>query len=432
MKKPSSSRLHETPLHDWALIAAAAKRGALTCLEQMGLALLLLGSALTLSAAQTGASRAAEIQDHFRKAAADIQANDPTSAVKEFDAVLVIDPKNAAALTNRGAVRFLEGDCQGATPDFQSALTIEPSLMKAKAMLGICENRMGRSTAKTTLESVYPKLTEKNMRMQVGMELAGIYYEQGDLERTSSMIQSLLDIDPNNVDVLYLAQLVYNEMADDTLNKLTILAPGSARMQQVIAERLVNGGDANGAIIHYRKCLELDPHLPGVRYELAEAILQSAPSKPEAEAEAQKELETAIQTEGDNANIEAELGRIALTQTDTQNADAHYERALALNPRNVEAQVGLARVLMLLDKPEDSLKYLRMAVEADPLNGEAHYRLSAVYKRLNMPDQAAKELKLSEEIRQTKAQVGEIYRQMNKRPQSNNDDAMPDTPDTSQ
>jgi tetratricopeptide (TPR) repeat protein len=138
-------------------------------------------------------------------------------------------------------------------------------------------------------------------------------------------------------------------------------------------------------------------------------------------------LETAMQAEGDNANIEAELGRIALTQTDTQNADAHFERALALNPHNVEAQIGLARVLMLLDKPEDALKYLRMAVDADPLNGEAHYRLSAVYKRLNMPDQAAKELKLSEEIRQTKDQVGEIYRQMNKHPQSNNADAMPDT-----
>jgi tetratricopeptide (TPR) repeat protein len=432
MKKTNSSKFRNTPLDVWALIAAAAKRAALTCLQPLGLAVLLVGSALALSAAQTGSPRAAEIQDHFRKAAADIQANDPTSAVKEFDAVLAIDPKNAAALTNRGAVRFLEGDCQGATPDLQSALAVAPSLVKAKAMLGICENRMGRSSAKATLESVYPKLTEKNMRMQVGMELAGLYYQQGDLERTSSMIQSLLDIDPNNVDVLYLAQLVYNEMADDTLNKLTILAPGSARMQQVIAERLVNDGDANGAIVHYRKCLELDPHLPGVRYELAEAILQAAPSKPEAEAEAQKELETAIQAEGDNANIEAELGRIALTQTDTQSADAHYERALALNPRNVEAQVGLARVLMLLDKPEDALKYLQMAIEADPLNGEAHYRLSAVYKRLNMPDQAAKELKLSEEIRQTKDQVGEIYRQMNKRPQSNNDDAMPDTPDTSQ
>ncbi|MGB6199075.1 MAG: tetratricopeptide repeat protein [Candidatus Acidiferrales bacterium] len=406
-------------------------RAASPCAFALILVFGMLGIAAPPTGAQTAASRAAEIQEHFRKAAQDIQANDANAALEEFNAVLAIDPKNAAALTNRGAVRFLEGDCQSASPDFQRALAIEPSILKAKAMLGICENRMGRSSAKATLESVYPKLTEKNLRMEVGMELAGLYYRQGDLDRTASMIQSLLDIDPNNVDVLYLAQLVYNEMADDTLNKLTILAPGSARMQQVIAERLVNDGDANGAIVHYRKCLELDPHLPGVRYELAEAILEAAPSKPESEAEAQKELQTAIQNEGDNANIEAELGRIALMQTDTQGAYGHYERALAMNPHSVEAQIGLARVLMLMEKPEGALKYLRAAVEADPLNSEAHYRLSTVYKRLNMPDDAAKETKLFDEIQKTKDQVRTIYLQMNKRPQGNADQ-MPDTPDSSQ
>jgi predicted Zn-dependent protease len=211
-------------------------------------------------------------------------------------------------------------------------------------------------------------------------------------------------------------------MADDTLNKLTILAPGSARMQQVIAEHLVNGGDLNGAIVHYRKCLEMNPHMPGVHYELAEAILNAAPSDPAAQADAQKELETAIQMEGDNANIEAELGRIALAQTDTKGASDHYQRALAMNPGNVDAQVGFGRVLMLLGKPEDALKYLRMAVQADPLNSEAHYRLSIVYKRLNMTDDAAKETKLFEEIKQTKQQVVDIYREMNKRPQPNGDD----------
>jgi tetratricopeptide (TPR) repeat protein len=431
MTNSQFTRSHKTALSLHTSLVAGATRALRGHATLAGL-FFLFGSAIALTAAQTGASRAAEIQDHFRKAAADIQANDANSAVKEFDAVLAIDPKNAAALTNRGAVRFLEGDCRSATPDFQSALAVEPSLLKAKAMLGICENRMGLASGKATLESVYPKLTEKNLRMQVGMELAGLYYAQGDLERTSSMIQSLLDVDPNNVDVLYLAQLVYNEMAEDTLNKLTIIAPGSARMQQIIAERLVNDGDANGAIVHYRKCLELDPHLPGVRYELAEAILEAAPSKPESEAEAQKELQTAIQTEGDNSNIEAELGRIALMQTDTEAAHEHYERALTMNPHSVEAQIGLARVLMLMGKPEDALKYLQAAVEADPLNSEAHYRLSTVYKRLNMPDDAAKETKLFEEIQQTKDQVGEIYRQMNKHPQGNNADAMPDTSAPSQ
>jgi Tfp pilus assembly protein PilF len=81
---------------------------------------------------------------------------------------------------------------------------------------------------------------------------------------------------------------------------------------------------------------------------------------------------------------------------------------------------------MLLGKPEEALKYLRMAVQTDPLNSEAHYRLSSVYKKLNMPDQAAHEEKLFEEIKQTKDQVRDIYRQMNKRPQGN-DDQIPAT-----
>ncbi|MGO9641281.1 MAG: tetratricopeptide repeat protein, partial [Candidatus Acidiferrales bacterium] len=143
-----------------------------------------------------------------------------------------------------------------------------------------------------------------------------------------------------------------------------------------------------------------------------------------------KELETAIKTEGDSANIEAELGKIALLQSDTEGAYAHYERAFALNPGSADAQLGLGHVLMLLDKPEEALKYLRMAVETDPLNSEAHYRLSTVYKRLNMADQAAKETKVFQEIKQTKEQVIEIYRQMNKRPQGANEEQMqmPDAP----
>jgi tetratricopeptide (TPR) repeat protein len=421
MKNSASTRPLETTAHYSIPLDLTANGISRFPVRPLVLILAFLSSALALTAAQTGASRAAEIQEHFRKAAADLQANDANGAVNEFNAVLAIDPKNAPALTNRGAVRLLEGDCPTASQDFQSALAVDPSLLKAKAMLGICENRMGRSSAKATLESVYPKLTEKNLRMQVGMELAGLYYQQGDLDRSASMAQSLLDTDPDNVDVLYFAQLVYTELADDTLNKFTILAPGSARMQQVIAEHLVNSGDLNGAIAHYRKCLEMDPHMPGVHYELAEAILQNTPSDPAAQAEAQKELETSIQTEGDGANIEAALGGIALTQSDTQGAYAHYQHAFALNPGSAEAQIGLGHILMLLGKPEEALKYLRMAVQTDPLNSEAHYRLSSVYKKLNMPDQAGHEEKLFEEIKQTKDQVRDIYRQMNKRPQGNDD-----------
>ena len=59
-------------------------------------------------------------------------------------------------------------------------------------------------------------------------------------------------------------------------------------MQQVIAERLINEGDLKGATEHYRKALEIDPRVPGVHYELAEAILESAPTDAEAKPRRRK------------------------------------------------------------------------------------------------------------------------------------------------
>src|SRR5208283_3296064 len=148
------------------------------------------------------------------------------------------------------------------------------------------------------------------LRIQVGVELAGLYDREGDLDAAAAVMRSLVELDPENVDILYAAQRAYSELADDTLNKLAIVGPQSARMQQVIAERLINEGDLKGATEHYRKALEISPHLPGVRFELAEAVLESAPDDPQAQAEAEKDLETAVKTDGDSAKAECLFARI--------------------------------------------------------------------------------------------------------------------------
>jgi predicted Zn-dependent protease len=241
-------------------------------------------------------------------------------------------------------------------------------------------------------------------------------------------MQSLVDLDPDNVEILYMAQRVYFDLADDTLNKLAILAPGSARMQQVIAERLINDGDLKGATEHYRKALEQNPRLPGVHYELAEAILEAAPNDSEAQAEAEKELETAVKFDGDSAKTECLFGRIAWRQSDLKGAYAHYERAFALDPNEVEAQIGISRLLVIMEKPEEALRYLRMAVAADPLNSEAHYRLAVVCKKLQLKDEADKEFRLFQEIKDAKEQVKTLYRQMNKKPSSKEEENLDTEP----
>jgi Tfp pilus assembly protein PilF len=376
---------------------------------------MLLTSALAVMAAQTGTTRAAGIHDHLRKAAEYLKANDPNSAVKEFDAVLALDPKNAEAFANLGVIAFFLHNYKNASQYLRSALAIDPSLAKTQALLGICERKLGQPSAQALLEKSFPGLKDKNLQIQVGMELASIYDQQGNLDRTASVMRSLVDLDPDNVEILYMAQRVYSELADDTLNKLAILAPGSARMQQVIAERLINEGDLKGATEHYRKALEIDPRLPGVHYELAEAILESSPNEARTQAEAEKELETAVKFDGDNARTECVFARIASRRSDLDGAYAHYSRAFALNPGEAEAQIGLGRLLTTMDKFQEAAKYLRMAVQSDPLNGEAHYRLASVSRTLELKDEAAKEFRLFQEIKQTKKDLKELYRQMNKK-----------------
>jgi tetratricopeptide (TPR) repeat protein len=387
---------------------------------------IVLVSALTFAGAQTTTSHAAEIHDHLRKAAEYLKAQDPDSAVKEFNAVLALDSRNAEAYANLGVVAFFRRDYRSASGYLRKAAAIDPSLAKSQALLGICEKKLGDPSARALLEKSFSKLKDNSLRLQVGLELASLYEEQGDPGATATVMRSLVDLDPDNVDVLFTAQRVYSELADDTLNKLAVLAPGSARMQQVIAERLVNGGDLPRAIEHYRNALQIDPHLPGIHFELGEAILQSSPHDPATQAEAEKEFEAAEAIDGDVVNAECGLGAIALSQSDLDRAFTHYQRAYKLNPDEVEAQLGLARLLMMQQKPQEAVKFLQAAIQTDPLNSEAHYRLASAYKRLQMDDQAQKEMHLFQEIKKTKDQVKDLYRQMTIKPRVQ-DDEVPDS-----
>jgi len=422
MKAIQPSNVHQPAHRGPAAVAAHRDIGLHRRLAV--LLLLLLVSAPAAIAAQTGASPAAQIHEHLHKAAEYLKTNDANSAVKEFDAVLVLDPKNAEANANLGVIAFFQRDYQTASRYLRKALAADPSLTKTQALLGICQRRLGDASARGLLEKSFSKLKDKPLRLQVGMELASLYEQQGDPGATALVMRSLVDLDPDNVDVLFLAQRFYSELADDTLNKLAVLAPGSARMQQVVAERLINAGDLPHAIEHYKKALQIDPRLP-VRFELGEAILQSSPNDAATQDEAQKEFEAAESVDGDVVKAECGLGGIALSQSDLDRAFAHYQRAYKLNPNEIEAQLGLARILMRQEKPQDAVSYLRAAIQTDPLNGAAHYQLAMAYRHLQMGDEAKKEMRLFEDIKKTTNQVKELYHQMNIQPKEQSAE-MPD------
>jgi tetratricopeptide (TPR) repeat protein len=392
---PARARIPVKLLSKWA------------CLSLFSILLTPLGTAQT-SAVQ------AKIQDHLRRAQSALDGKQTDAAAREFAAVVGLDPKNPDAHAGLGLIKFMQGDCPAATVELKEALAAHPSIPHARALLAICDKRAGKLSAGAELVSSFETLRDEKLRTQVGLELLSLYDAQGDVDRSLPVMHTLVALNPDDPNILYFAQRLYSELADDTLNKLAIVGPDSARMQQAIAEHLVNAGDLSNAIVHYRAAIEIDPRLPGTHFELAEAILESAPSSPAAQTEAGAEIESDIKTNGDSARAECLLARIAILRGQMDDAFARFSRAIALHANNVEAEVGMARLLMMREQPAEALKYLLKAVAADPLNAEAHFRLAAAYRRLHQPDDARQELKLFQEIKKTNQQVRDFYHQMNK------------------
>jgi predicted Zn-dependent protease len=215
-------------------------------------------------------------------------------------------------------------------------------------------------------------------------------------------------------------------MADDTLNKLALLAPDSPRMQEVVAEHLVIAGDLKDAADHYREALQKDPYLPGAHFELAEAILEADPTSSTAQADAQKELELALRVDGESARIECEMGRDAWLAGDLDRAETHYERARKMVPGDIEALMGLARILMRQDKPGDALPLLEKVVDDDPLSGEAHYRYAMALKAAQRMQEAQEQIRIYQTIRAAHDKVASVYGEMNRHVKAQTSDE-PDT-----
>jgi predicted Zn-dependent protease len=373
------------------------------------------------------ASTNAELAGDLERGHKALQANNQALATQEFRAAVKLDPDNAEAHANLGVMAFFHGDCPAAEPEFQSALRASPNLANAQALLAICEKRLGQPSAQADMESAFANLKDPKLRTQLGVQLADLYFQEGDLDHTLPVVLTLVESDPDNVDLLFFAQRIYSELADNTMNKLALLAPDSARMQQLIAEQLINAGDLKGAIEHYRKAIAADARLPGMHFELAEAILESS-NDAAAQAAAQQELDAATKTDGDSSRVECALGHLALLQSRSDAAYAHYQLAYKLNPSEVEAQLGLAAILVERDKPQEAVEYLRSAVKTDPMNANAHYRLARTCHALHLTEEEEKEIKMYQEIRATKDRIAQLYRQMNRRPERHDEGTVDEKP----
>ncbi len=360
---------------------------------------------------QSTASRPQEIASHAHQAQEFLKERRPDLAIPEFRAIVALDPNNVDARGNLGVLLFFQGDYPAAIPHLRAALKLRPTLWRMQALLGMAERRTGSSkSALADLEKAFPKLQEDKIQIEAGMELIEIHAGAGDLDKAAATVSALRNLYPTNVEVLYASYRIHSDLAGEAMLTLSLVAPTSARMHQVMAHELEKHGDEQAAIRNYREALKLDPQLPGLHFELAEML--NASSLASEQREAETEYKAALAVNQFDERAEFRLGDISSRRGDVQEAYAHYSRAVQLQPNDAEANIGLAKVLMLMNQPDKAEPLLQRAVQLDPTSAAAHFRLSTLYRQAGRTADATRELEEYQKYKELKEKLRDIYHDM--------------------
>lgn len=370
-----------------------------------------LGGLGSVSAQSNGGSKAQQVQAHEQRAHEFLTQKKPDLAAKEFAAILAIDPNNLNAQGNLGVLLYFQNDYAAAEPHLRSAVDQQPDLTKIRTLLAMCERHLGQTdAARADLEAVVTQLKDPKLRLEAGLELIELYSASDDLPQAARIVAILRDGAPTDPRILYVAYRIYSDLAGEALLDMSIAAPNSGQMHQAMAHELGRAGDLTGAIADYRIALAADPHLPGIHFELAEALHNSPEKKLNEEAEQEYRLAVAANPLDEKAL--SRLGEVVAEKGNLDEAEKYYRQALAIAPNDVDSKVGLAFVDSQKNDPAAALPLLESAVSADPGNIMAHYRLSMVYRALHRPDEAKRQIDEYKKYKDLKDKLRTVYKDM--------------------
>ena len=375
------------------------------------LTLFLLPAPSILSLCQAPPSNQDQINLHSRMAQQYLQERRPDLAIPELQKLVALNPGDVDARSNLGVLLFFSGDYKGAIPQFRAALTLQPGLSKTQALLGLAEEHtFDLVDARKDLEASFPAIQDRKFKIEVGLDLVGLYTGASDLDQAAGVVAQLNKASPDDPEVLYAAYRVYGDLSGASMLRLSVAAPDSAQMHQVLAHEEIREGNTNAAVAQFRKAIAIDSRLPGVHFELAELLNTS--QDPVVKKEAEKEYRAALAIDPEDEVALSRLADIAVQRGDVQEAYQEYTQAVAMRPADSDAKLGLAKVLIGMNQPDKAQTLLEQTVQLDPTNATARYRLATFYREKGRMDDAKRQLELYKGLRAEKDKLRAVYKDL--------------------
>jgi DNA-binding winged helix-turn-helix (wHTH) protein/TolB-like protein len=255
--------------------------------------------------------------------------------------------------------------------NYVSALTVRPSAIVAAAV------------AKTSQAEPDPQTVSRELN--VDKLLTGTFLKEGDDLRINLQL-----IDVPNKQVLWAQPL---DLKYDRL--LTV--------QDRVTQQVLAGLHVNLTPIESEQLTSNVPHNP-LAYE---AYLRGLDAYQAGDyARAISNLEQSTTLDPQYAGAWAHLGRAYTAQASFafggrkvyQQAQQAYEKALALNPQEIEARIFLANLFTDTDRVEEAVPQLRTVLKTNPEHAEAHWELGYAYRFGGMLPESIREGELARQL----------------------------------
>jgi len=366
------------------------------------LALLLFAPARIAARAQSKSSEVDPRVQQLYAEAKDAEAQgDQNTAIAKYQSILQIAPSLGPAYNNLGALYLRQREYAKAVDILQKGLKVDPQMPSASALLGISLYEMGDyARARARLEAA---LRANPKDSNVEMTLANDLVKLNEPEAAAIHLREITEREPKNQLAYYQLGKVYMQLSQEALSKLQEIDPNSYLVHEVSGEIMESMNNFDGAIVEYKKAVELAPQQPGTHYRLANVyyLLLDYDS-------ATREFQAELANDPRNCSAQWKLGSIVLLQHgDPQAALDDIDKAVAMCPNLTEARLDRAKALLRMERTQDALPDLEAAEHASPDDPTVHFLLAQAYRNLGRAQQAQAEMqlfsKLEESARAAKA-----------------------------
>lgn len=361
---------------------------------------LIVLSAFATARAQSSGMDDPRVMQLYTEAKSAEQRGDVAGAAAKYKSILTIAPGLGPAYNNLGALYLKAHEYPKAISTLRQGLKVDPTMYSATVLLGICYYEAGQyQNAREPLESaVRANPTDNNAEFYLSSDLIKLE----DFGPAAIHLQTLSKREPNNQQIWYMLGNVYIQLSEQAFAKIDVINPNSVLSHEMRGDVMASMKNFDGALVEYRKAVDLAPHQAGTHYKLGDAYWQL-----EDWNDATEQFQAELENDSSNCEARWKMGDILLEQhLRPDEALTEIDNALQTCPNLTQAKEARATALVRLNRYAEAVPDLAAAIKASPGEPRLHYLLAQAYRGMGKSAEASEEMATFAKLEQS-ARVAE-------------------------